>query len=34
VRAMDVARRWNVDALWIAKSGRWGATPGLALGTT
>ena len=30
-RALDVARRWNVDALWIAKDGRWGATPGLAL---
>ena len=31
-RALDVARRWTVDALWIAKSGRRGATPGLALG--
>jgi thiamine biosynthesis lipoprotein len=31
-RALEVARRWNVDALWIAKSGHWGATPGLALG--
>lgn len=31
-RAMAVAQSWNVDALWIAKSGRWGATPGLALG--
>jgi thiamine biosynthesis lipoprotein len=30
-RALAVARRWNVDALWIAKDGRWGATPGLAL---
>ena len=30
-RAVAVARRWNVDALWIAKSGRRGATPGLAL---
>jgi len=32
-RAVAVARHWNVDALWIAKSGRWGATPGLALGS-
>ena len=30
--ALEAARRWNVDALWIAKSGRWGATPGLELG--
>jgi thiamine biosynthesis lipoprotein len=32
-RALDVARHWHVDALWIAKDGRWGATPGLSLGT-
>lgn len=31
-RAQAVARRWHVDALWIAKDGRWNATPGLALG--
>ena len=31
-RALAVARRWNVDALWIDKSGRRGATPGLSLG--
>ena len=31
-RAAAVARQWNVDALWIAKSGRWNATPGLLLG--
>jgi len=31
-RALAVARRWNVDALWIDKSGRRGATPGLLLG--
>ncbi|HEY9023525.1 MAG TPA: FAD:protein FMN transferase, partial [Burkholderiaceae bacterium] len=31
-RAVDVARRWSVDALWLGKDGRWGATPGLALG--
>ncbi len=30
-RALAVARQWHVDALWIAKSGRWSATPGLAL---
>ena len=30
-RAVAVARRWNVDALWIDKAGRWSATPGLAL---
>ena len=30
-RAAALARRWNVDALWIDKSGRWGATPGLLL---
>ena len=30
-QALAVARRWNVDALWIAKDGRWAATPGLAL---
>jgi thiamine biosynthesis lipoprotein len=31
-RAAAAARHWNVDALWIAKDGRRGATPGLALG--
>ncbi len=31
-RAAAVARAWGVDALWIDKSGRWAATPGLALG--
>ena len=31
-QALAVARRWNVDALWIAKDGRWGATSGLDLG--
>lgn len=31
-RAVAVARAWGVDALWIDKSGRWAATPGLALG--
>jgi thiamine biosynthesis lipoprotein len=30
-RARALARRWNVDALWIDKKGRWDATPGLAL---
>ena len=30
-RAAAVARAWGVDALWIDKSGRWAATPGLAL---
>lgn len=30
-QALAVARRWNVDALWITKDGRWAATPGLAL---
>lgn len=30
-RAVAVARRWQVDALWVDKLGRWGATPGLAL---
>ena len=31
-RAAALARHWNVDALWIAKDGRRGATRGLALG--
>lgn len=30
-RAMQVARRWQVDALWVDKAGRWQATPGLRL---
>ena len=30
-RALQVARRWNVDALWVDKAGRWEATPGLRL---
>ena len=28
-RATAIARRWNVDALWVDKHGRWAATPGL-----
>jgi thiamine biosynthesis lipoprotein len=31
-RAAALARRWNVDALWVDKSGRWAATPGLRIG--
>ena len=30
-RALAVARRWQVDALWVDKRGHWSATPGLAL---
>ena len=30
-RAREVARAWDVDALWVAKDGRWQATPGLDL---
>ncbi|WP_077001944.1 FAD:protein FMN transferase [Variovorax sp. KK3] len=32
-QARVVARRWNVDALWVDKSGHWAATPGLLLDT-
>jgi thiamine biosynthesis lipoprotein len=28
-RARALAQRWNVDALWVDKQGRWAATPGL-----
>ena len=30
-RAPELAREWQIDALWIDKAGRRGATPGLAL---
>jgi FAD:protein FMN transferase len=30
-RAFELARAWNVDALWVDKAGRWQATPGLRL---
>ncbi|OUL98579.1 FAD:protein FMN transferase [Variovorax sp. JS1663] len=30
-QARVAARRWSVDALWVDKSGRWDATPGLLL---
>ncbi len=30
-RAREIAQQWNVDALWVDKQGRRGATPGLAL---
>ena len=32
-RAAQLARDWEVDALWVDKQGRWAATPGLALAT-
>ncbi|MBA4218155.1 MAG: FAD:protein FMN transferase [Methylibium sp.] len=28
-QAREVARQWQVDALWVDKAGRWEATPGL-----
>lgn len=28
-RARELAQRWQVDALWVDKAGRWEATPGL-----
>ncbi len=31
-RALQVARRWGVDALVVDKAGRWQATPGLSIG--
>lgn len=31
-RTRALARRWNVDALWVDKKGRWEATSGLSLG--
>jgi FAD:protein FMN transferase len=30
-QALAVARAWQVDALWVAKSGNWLATPGMPL---
>ncbi len=31
-RAALLARHWRVDALWVDKSGRWQATPGMGVG--
>jgi thiamine biosynthesis lipoprotein len=28
-QARALAHRWQVDALWVDKAGRWEATPGL-----